>query len=68
VDVAADKDARDDTVETIRTMEVVISEAFHAESVPSSAPHFFKDAYGVLWSPSAASPRFDLAKAAYEML
>lgn len=50
--MAADKDARDDTIETIRTTEIAMSDAVRAESGPASLPHFFKDAaYGVLPSP-----------------
>jgi hypothetical protein len=56
VDMAADKDARDDTIETIRTTEIVMSDAVRAESGPASLPHFFKDAaYDVLPSPSVVS-------------
>lgn len=55
-DMVTDKDARDDTVETIRTTEVSMSDAIGADSGPASAPHFFKDAaLGVLWSLSVVS-------------
>lgn len=56
VDMITDKDTRDDSLETIRTTELSMSDAICADSGPASAPHFFKDAaYGILPSPSVVS-------------
>ena len=56
VDMANDKDARDDTVETTKTTEIIMSDAICIEACPTSAPHFFDDAaYGILPSPSVVS-------------
>jgi hypothetical protein len=49
VDMAATKDARYDTIENVRSTEIVMSEAVCAELCLSSLPHFFRDAvYGIL--------------------
>jgi hypothetical protein len=55
-DMATNEDACDGTIETIRTTELVMSDAILAETGSTPVPHFFKDAAnGVLPSPSVIS-------------
>jgi hypothetical protein len=56
VDMLNDTDTRNDTVETIRTTDIIMSDATSANSGPMSGPHFFRDAAsGILPSPSGFS-------------
>ena len=55
VDMLTDTDTRNDTVETIRTTEIIASDATSANSGPMSAPHSFTDLFYSLVSPSRLS-------------
>ena len=56
VDVLTDTDTRNDTVETIRTTEIITSDATSANSGSMSSPQFFREAAsGILPSPSGFS-------------
>ena len=56
VDMLTDTDTRNDTVETIRTTEIITSDATSANSGSMSSPQFFREAAsGILPSPSGFS-------------